>query len=145
MFHFIAFDHRSSRGSDRKIAIIDTAPPISHLISLRNISLPFNRFTASVNRLRLLSHTLSALSLTVISAIRIFGRELRHISNVILAGTMRLPRVKCLCRRQALPLLHHTILVPLGGVVSCHLPRLATNYTLMRRRVIRRRCTKWKR
>lgn len=28
---------------------------------------------------------------------RTFERALRHISNVILARTMRLPRVKCLC------------------------------------------------
>jgi len=91
-----------------------------------------------------------------------FGRESRHISNVILARTMRLPRVKCLCRRQVSPPLHHTMPVPVGAqatamrypdihpcapLCTCartdtrvsSSPRLAANYTLMRRRVIQRR------
>jgi len=75
---------------------------------------------------------------------------------------MRLPRVKCLCRRQASPPLHHTMPVPVGAqatamrypdihpcapLCACartdtrvsSSPRLAANYTLMWRRVIPRR------
>lgn len=138
VFHLIAFDHCSSR--DRKVATIDTT---QRLISLWNISLPFDRFTASVNRLRL-------------SRIRYplfpFPSSLPYLRPWVA------PYFKCHISRDHASSASKMSMPPAGfatttshdsspswrrGIVSPS--RLATNYTLMRHRVIRRRCTKWMR
>lgn len=64
----------------------------------------------------------------------------RHISKDHASSTGKMSMLAA-----GLPPLHHTAGLPLGvpGIVSpC---QLATNYTLMRHRVIRRRCAEWKR